>query len=189
MNMKEGTVWAWQRKAFRQKSEEIFLSIFYIDFLFQILEFVHWKEQSGFILKKPWRLFFVNVSEKGPCDTLSTRLTSLFKKPRSLWKTWSHLMTIGLARAQALFHPTHFLFTDRLSHSVIYNAPPPNSHPKNIHYLQLGGKRKEPMICCSLRHVKIKQLHFCFQFGNFYPSFNSSPVLDVSVQPWRSVIM
>lgn len=39
-------------------------------------------------------------------------------------------MTIRLARAQAVFHPAHFLFTDRLRHSVIYDAPPLNSHPK-----------------------------------------------------------
>lgn len=39
-------------------------------------------------------------------------------------------MTIGLAPAQALFHPAHFLFTDRLSHSVIYDAPTPPTPPQ-----------------------------------------------------------
>lgn len=155
-----------------------------------MLVFVHRKEPPGFTLKRPWRLFFVNVSEKGPCHTLSTRLTSIFKKPRSLWKTWSHLMTIGLARAQELFHPAHFLFTDRLSHSVIYDAPP-NSHPKKHSLFTI--RREEKRAHDLLFSVPcLKKKHCCISVSSLislYPSINLSPVLDVSVQPWRSVIM
>lgn len=44
-------------------------------------------------------------------------------------------MAIGLAPAQALFHPAHFLFTDRLSHSVIYDAPLPPQLTSKKHSL------------------------------------------------------